>query len=195
MIYLMYLLAREPPVMLCLKHEEIVFDPVRQPFAIPSGVCAWPRPFCADQRRRRNRTDARDAQRLGRVRPRGVERRRSATRDPEPLRAQALTGGAIPCFRAAFREKQRKTGRPQSSRCAAARLLRRFAPRNDGSGSSGTALSERRLEPRRRPELRFDLEQAVVFGDALAAARRPRLDLAAAHRDREIGEERVLGFA
>ena len=56
-------------------------------------------------------------------------------------------------------------------------------------------LCERRLELRRLAELGLDFEQAVVLGDALAAAGGAGLDLPAAHGDGEIGEERVFRLA
>src|SRR5581483_1595798 len=41
-------------------------------------------------------------------------------------------------------------------------------------------------------ELALDPQQLVVLGDAVRARRRPRLDLAGAERDREVGDRRVL---
>ena len=44
-------------------------------------------------------------------------------------------------------------------------------------------------------ELLLDPDQAVVLGGALAADRRPGLDLAGAEGDGEVGDDRVLGLA
>ena len=54
---------------------------------------------------------------------------------------------------------------------------------------------EWRSEFRRGTQFRLDLQEAIVFGDALAAAGRAGLDLPAAHRHGEIGHEGVFGFA
>src|SRR5262249_5292482 len=45
------------------------------------------------------------------------------------------------------------------------------------------------------PELRRDAEQLVILGDAVAARKPPRLDLAGVGRHRHVGDECVLRLA
>src|SRR5579859_921522 len=45
-----------------------------------------------------------------------------------------------------------------------------------------------------RSQLALDLEQAIVFCEPLASRQRSGLDLSPAHGNREISDERVLGF-
>src|SRR5262245_25708023 len=66
------------------------------------------------------------------------------------------------------------------------------------SGRGATAPPPERVATqvlRRATQLALDPEEPVVLRDALAAGRRPGLDLAGAHRDDEVGDRRVLGLA
>ena len=59
---------------------------------------------------------------------------------------------------------------------------------------NSVSLSERVLEDGRPPQFGFNLQEAVVLGNPLAAASRSGLDLAAAHGHREIRQEGIFRF-
>lgn len=56
-------------------------------------------------------------------------------------------------------------------------------------------LQKRTLIYCRGSQLALNFEQAIVFCESFAPRKESSLDLSAAHRDREIGNKSVLGFA
>jgi len=51
------------------------------------------------------------------------------------------------------------------------------------------------LKHRSWPKFFFNLEQTIIFGNAFASTQRTRLDLSAAKRNCQIGNERVFRFS
>src|SRR5687768_8532040 len=86
---------------------------------------------------------------------------------------------------------------PGTGRAAVAARRSRACCRRDRPCGPLSQLADR-IPPRirsARPELRFDLELAVVLGGAFAAGGRARLDLSRSGRHHEVSDKCVLGLA
>ena len=62
-----------------------------------------------------------------------------------------------------------------------------------GIGDAGKAACTRVARP--STELLFDVQQPIVFANAIGSAQRTRLDLPAAGTHRQIGDRGVFGLA